>query len=67
MSGAGAAALAASATGHFVTFLETETHEGSLVLALEQLAAWAAVSRLEALRLASPVLLRSDRATGTVR
>ena len=41
-SGAGAAALAASATGHFVTFLETETHEGSLVLALEQLAAWAA-------------------------
>jgi hypothetical protein len=42
VSGAGAAVLAASATGHFVTFLEAETHEGSLVLALEQLAAWAA-------------------------
>ena len=39
---AAGAALAASATGLFVTFLEAETHEGSLVLALEQLVAWAA-------------------------
>jgi hypothetical protein len=34
VSDARAVVLAASATGHFVTFLEAETHEGSLVTVL---------------------------------
>ena len=42
VTGGGLAELADSATQQFVKFLETETHEGTLVLALEQLAVWAA-------------------------
>ena len=41
VSGAGAATLADTATKHFVKFLEAESHEGTLVLALEQLSLWA--------------------------
>ena len=41
VTGAGVTSLANTATRLFVKVLETEAHEGTLVMALEMLAAWA--------------------------